>query len=448
VSRSDHEAIVAKAQEDPVWFANVILGVQPWGKQQEILRALTTEQRVAIKACHGVGKTWLAAVASIWFLATRKGSKVATTAPTHRQVEMLLWPEIRELVKNAKVPLGIEVQQLQLKVDDNWFAYGFATDNPTAAQGLHAKGGVLYVFDEACGIPSVIWNAIEGSLIAENCKILSIGNPTDAATEWFVECERARTFSISAYDSPNVKERREVVPGLVGHKWVEDKERVWKDVVPLLWYPRVMGEFPPQSQDALLKAEWLDVKIKRQLPVILGVDVARFGDDESVVASNDGRLLYAGRGKDTMELGKIIEEVALNENAVRINIDAVGIGGGVSDYLKSKGLPVREMVASRAASNGSLFANEKAETYWKYRVIAEKIGTWVSDDEAREQLLQLKYRLSSDGRITMEPKDAIKKRLGYSPDRAEAFIYAAMDTDVNIVLNPDNSTLMRRSNYA
>ena len=95
-----------------------------------------------------------------------------------------------------------------------------------------------------------------------------------------------------------------------------------------------------------------------------------------------------------------------------------------------------------------MFANEKAETYWKYRNVAEKVGVRVTCEDAKKQLLQLKYRLSSDGRITMEPKDAIKKRLGYSPDRAEAFIYAAMDTDVNVVLNPDNSKLIRRSAYA
>jgi hypothetical protein len=80
--------------------------------------------------------------------------------------------------------------------------------------------------------------------------------------------------------------------------------------------------------------------------------------------------------------------------------------------------------------------------------VAEKVGTWVSDEDAQKQLLQLKYRLSADGRITMEPKDAIKKRLGYSPDRAEAFIYAAIDTDVNMILNPDNPKLVRRSHYA
>jgi len=163
--------------EQPVAFAERALGVDLWSKQVEVLEALRDGPRVTVRACHGVGKTFVAASAALWFLYTRKPSVVLTTAPTGRQVRQVLWRQLRALHRRARYSLGGELHLTRLELGDEWFGLGLATDEPDRFQGFHSES-ILLIVDEAAGVREEIFDAVEGVLTTEGAKTLLIGNPT------------------------------------------------------------------------------------------------------------------------------------------------------------------------------------------------------------------------------------------------------------------------------
>src|ERR1700737_3249060 len=162
---------------DPVLFANHILGVSLWECEAEILRSIKTHRRTAVKACHGVGKTFTLALATLWWLARYRDGIVLTTSPTQRQVRTQLWSEIHRAVERARVPYPkLKTTELKFR-DDNNFALGFSTNQAENFQGYHGKQ-VLIIADEAPGIESGIWDAVAGTMAGGNVHIVMAGNPS------------------------------------------------------------------------------------------------------------------------------------------------------------------------------------------------------------------------------------------------------------------------------
>ena len=163
-------------------------------------------------------------------------------------------------------------------------------------------------------------------------------------------------------------------------------------------------------------------------PRELGVDVARFGDDKSVIAFREGPVVtirHRSRGTDLMTLaGRIVIEIKeLKPDAVKI--DADGLGAGVVDRLREEGYEVAEIHGGAKARDTERFANRKAEIYWGFRerLIAGDAAL-PSDMELQAQLTSCTYRVKSTGQIEITPKDEMKKQGNKSPDDAEAIIYA------------------------
>ena len=167
-------------QKHPFLFARDMLGSKWWSAQEAIANALTTHRRVAVKSANGVGKTFLAADLTLWFLLSFPGSIVLTTAPTSRQVRGLLWEEIGRRVRRAKITLPGSLTLMRYEVEPGWFAMGLTADSPDSFQGYHAEH-LLIVFDEASGIADEIWDAAEGIAVGVNNRILAIGNPLRAS---------------------------------------------------------------------------------------------------------------------------------------------------------------------------------------------------------------------------------------------------------------------------
>ena len=170
-------AMFKNVVRDPVLFASHVLGLDLWPREAEILRSIKTQRRTAIKACHGVGKTFTLAVAALWWLARHRDGIVLTTSSTQRQVRTQLWLEIRRLAKGAKVPYP-ELKATELKFrGENNFAIGFSTNHSENFQGYHGKY-VLIIADEAPGIESGIWDAVAGTMAGGMVHIVMAGNPT------------------------------------------------------------------------------------------------------------------------------------------------------------------------------------------------------------------------------------------------------------------------------
>ena len=193
------------AGEDPGWFAERFLGASPWKKQRDVLRGLRDHDLVAVRSCNGSGKTFTAALATLWWLHMHDEATVITTAPSERQVKDLLWREIRHL--HAKNPeyLGGKLTSTRLELSEKRFAYGFSTDTAGRFQGFHSKN-ILVIVDEAAEVREFIFDAIFGCLTSENAKMLMIGNPSRLAGTFYdaFHKNRARwkTIHISAFDTP------------------------------------------------------------------------------------------------------------------------------------------------------------------------------------------------------------------------------------------------------
>ena len=206
------------AREDPVWFAKRFLDASPWSKQREVLRALRDHDLVAVRSCNGSGKTFTAALATLWWLCAHDEAMVITTAPTERQVKDLLWREIRHLHGKNPEAIGGKLTSTRLELSDKRFAYGFSTDTAGRFQGFHS-GNILVIVDEAAEMREFIFDAIFGCLTSENAKMLMIGNPSSLAGTFYDAFHKNRsrwkTIHISAFDTPAF--RTEVGEGGGGH---------------------------------------------------------------------------------------------------------------------------------------------------------------------------------------------------------------------------------------
>ncbi|MBI3966715.1 MAG: hypothetical protein HY329_13860 [Chloroflexi bacterium] len=312
----DEELLAEELEADPEFFTATLLGHDHWEVPRQILRALARRRaRVAVKACHSSGKTFVASDAVLWWTIT--GGICVTTAPTWTQVRKLLWAEVHKSHLRALYPLGGELLQTELKIAPDMYALGLSTNEGVNFQGFHGK--VLLVLDEAPGVQPDIWEAIEGIRASGDVRVLALGNPTIASGPFYDAFTTDRsgwqTFTIDAFDTPNLRGLTlEVLlelpepeldvaprPYLTTRRWVREKYDEWGELSPL-WQARVRGEFPQQSEDALLSLVWLEAAGYRELEPDegdeweAGIDVAGPGEDETVLAIRRGPRLYHLQG--------------------------------------------------------------------------------------------------------------------------------------------------------
>lgn len=462
-------------QMDPIGFHREVLGREPWGAQARILEAVRDHPRTAVRSCHGAGKSWTAAGVVVHFLRCFPGSLAVTTAPTARQVKNILWKEIALALRGARVPLGGRQLMMEWHLGPGWFGFGFATQVPDNFQGLHAER-ILVVVDEAPGIPPDIWAAIDGILTTADARLLAIGNPTEAQGPFYdlyhTHAPGVHKLAISAYDTPNLTHfgitEADIAAGtwqekltgplpapwLVTPDWVADKYRRWGPS-SALYQSRVLGDFPEEGTDTLIRLSWVEAARARILPptspVEVAVDVARFGDDFTVIGIRRGPQLTihtVTHKEDTMATtGRVVgamDEIrrsaafaqgpgpefgdATDTLRLRAKVDVVGIGAGVVDRLVELREPVVAMNAGEAARDPERFVNRRAEWYWALRErLQDGDISLPADDELVAQLTSMKYRFDSRGRIYIESKDDMKKRGLPSPDKADMAMLAFAD---------------------
>ncbi len=439
----------APALSSPVAFARDMLGVRLWEKQEDVLNALTANRRVAVKAGNGLGKGFCAAVAVLWFMHAHREAAIAlSTAPTFRQVRHILWRQIHRLYRPAAETLGGKMLDTRWELADDRYAMGLSADSADQFQGFHSPN-MLIVVDEAEGVGEEIFEAIESVMTSADPLLLLIGNPTTmtgAFRRAFYE-ERGiyRTFTISALDSPNVRAGRIVLPGLTTPRWVQERREIWGEDNPV-YRARVLGEFPEQGEDTLLRLSDVEAAVRKREPapeasapaagletsrsgeVILAVDVARFGSDRSVILRRRGdsvediRVL---RQMDTMQVAGWVAAAIRECSPSQVYVDEIGVGAGVVDRLRELGHPVRGVNVARKARQSRAFANLRAEGYWTLR---ERFATGrisiPDDSQLIGELAALRYSYESDGQMKLESKDEMRKRGLPSPDKADALMLA------------------------
>ena len=427
--------------DSPVQFAQDVLGVELWSKQEEVLEAVRDHPRVAVKSGNGLGKGYCASVAILWFLVCHDPAVVLSTAPTFRQVRHVLWREVHRLYHRAKFSLGGKLLDTRLEMSEGRFALGLSADSDDEFQGFHSPN-MLIVVDEAEGVEEKIYEAIEGIMTSENCRVLLIGNPTtmDGAFRrvFYEERDLYHTITISALDSPNVKEGKAVIRGLATRRWVEERRKVWGEENPI-YQARVLGEFPDEGEDTLIALSLVEAAAHREMedsdpsgPVVVAVDVARFGSDKSVILRRRGMVveeLQAHRGLDTMKLTGLVVDAINTWEPDEVVVDEVGIGAGVVDRLKELGHQVQGINVGTAARDSEHYANLRAEGYWNLRqlFLDGRVGI-PQDNELVGQLAGLRYSFNSLGKVLIESKEEMRRRGTPSPDKADALVLAFLST--------------------
>ncbi len=465
----------------PVRFAGEVLGVSLWSKQREVLEALARERRVAVKSGNGLGKDFTAAVAVLWYLHCHNPGIVLSTAPTFRQVRHVLWRQIRRLHRGALDDLGGTLLDTRWELAEDRYALGLSADGADQFQGFHCEN-VLVVVDEAEGVDEEIYEAVEAVMTSQNPRLLLIGNPTRTDGSFHrafhEEAGIYRRFTISALESPNVVKGKVDIPGLVTAEWVEERRSVWKENSDR-FRSRVLGEFPRRGEDNLIAIEDIEAAVYEDAPsplagegwgvgannysplrddtfgmflggagspsprpspiegegalgrVVIGVDVARFGSDRTVVLMRRGDTVVSIRAFsriDTMAAAGQVMVAVREHRPDLVNVDAIGVGAGLADRLREQGVPARGVNVAEKPRRDKTCANLRAEGYQslaqRFRDRRIRIPR---DAELISELAALRYEYDSRGRLLIESKANMKKRGVGSPDKADALMLAFLD---------------------
>ena len=430
------------ALRNPVAFVTKQLGADPWQKQREILNAVAQHDRVAVRSCNGSGKTCIAAHVVVWWLMAHDQATVVTTAPTDRQVRQLLWREINAIHSAHAGLIGGSVSATKLEIDQQRIAHGFSTDREQRFQGFHRRN-ILFVVDEASGVREQIFEAIEGSMTARNAKILIIGNPNSLEGYFYDAFHKNRTvwktIHISAFDTPNLRSEEATgnALGLLTREWVENARDMWGEQSPA-YQTRVLGQFPSSAEDTLIPLQLIEAAVARDpaanepgnQQTVMGLDVARFGNDRTVACVRTGRavtnLEVFPRGEDTMRVAGRALRLAEETRVDAIVVDEVGIGAGVLDRLRETGR--REAIGingGKRPRNTERFVNVRAELFDALRTRFNQGDISIPNDpELMSELASLKYAFNSRGQMILEDKQRIRRQGRKSPDRADALMLA------------------------
>lgn len=430
---------------DPARWAQERAGVHLWSTQVEIHESVRDNANTAVHSCHSAGKSFSAASVACWWIDSHPPGEafVVSSAPTGDQVKAILWREIGRLHKAGGLPgrtnltewyIGGELVAMGRKPNDY---------EPTAFQGIHALY-VLVILDEACGIPTELWDAASTLTSNAGGRVLAIGNPDDPHGEFARKCAPGNQFwnviHIGAWDTPNftgeeVPER--VASSLLSQAWVDEKRIQWGEG-SALYTSKVLGLFPTDSESGVIPLSFIErcreLDAPAGLPIELGVDVGA-GGDESVITVRAGKKFVeqrTSRHDDPMKLVGEVLTVIRETGATRCKIDVIGVGWGIAGRLielfeaGEHECEVVKVNVGEASNFPDRFANKRAELWWEVGREMSRTAQWdlaAVDDMTVAELTAHDYEvMDSKGKVKVQKKDDVRKKLGRSPDRADSLL--------------------------
>ena len=434
-------------QKQPVLFFNEVTHFYPDEWQTNVANDIASSPRVSVRSGHGVGKTALEANIVLWFISCFKFPKIICTAPTLQQLHDVLWSEIDKW--RSKSPLLSQMLEwtktyVYMKgYGKRWFAVAKTASAPENMQGFH-EDNMLFVVDEASGIEEGIMEAILATLSGGNNKLLMCANPTRTTGTFFDNHNRNRGLykchRVSSLDS--TRTNKENINAFI-KKYGEHS-----NVVKV----RVFGDFPDQEDDVFIPLTLIEQSTLLELEqgeikrISLGVDVARYGDDETIIASyiggrielpviRHGQNLMRTVGDIVMLYRKLVNDYPDYKGVITVNIDDTGLGGGVTDRLEEVKIEQRlrrlEIVpvnfGRKPPQDGSEVHYQDISTYMWATIkdlLEQRELSLTNDEELIAQLSVRKYFVTSSGKLQLESKKAMKDRGIKSPDRGDAVALA------------------------
>lgn len=457
---------------DPVDWAKKKAGIHLWSKQQEIIRSIQIHRKTAVQSGHGIGKSLTASVAATWWVDTHPPEEtlVVSTAPSVKQVHAILWEEIRKIHGRSHLPGEVQLS-------DNWIIgrrlVGFGRKpqdhDRDAFQGLHRKY-ILVILDEACGIPEWLWLAASAITTGDHCRILAIGNPTDPSSHFRKVCRPGsgfNTIKISVLDSPRFTGEYlppEVIEDLTGPNWV-DEAKTELGEGSALWTSKVLGEFPELDEFSIIPMGWIEEAQRRwetwhdesggvppsDARLILGADIARFGNDRTAFAHRYGDVFTEVKTmpkKDTISTAQMVAHFLRHGRGDMGVVDTNGVGAGTYDALKKMGrFALGVNVGNRTSltdKTGQIeFYNLRAALMWKLREALDPArGPTLClppSDQLAVDLSSPRWKTVPGGKVVIESKDELRKRIGRSPDMGDAVALAWWASAGGVLTDESNS---------
>lgn len=450
-------------EDDPVAFAYDCF-TWPEGQglthyQEEVLAALADKGRVAVRGPHGLGKTAMASVALLWFALTRDGDdwKAITTASVWRQLTQFLWPEVHKWSRRLRwETLGrepfdprVELQKLHLVLSTGE-AFAVASDDHTAIEGAHADR-LLYIFDESKAIKDETFDAAEGAFSGAGAQpgmeafAFAISTPGTPAGRFYDIHARKKGFE--KWWTRHVTLKEAIKAKRIDVGWAMDRERQWGAESPV-FANRVLGEFAADDEAGIIPLAWVEAAIERWRHwdgsgrkttefTGIGVDVADGGEDDTVFAFRFGPVISEIRrwekGDTMATAGRVAAAMRKHPRKGKAVVDSIGVGAGVVARLKELKVRVSPFNAAERATgkdrSGEMeFSNKRSQAWWSMREMLDpQYGEDIMlppDDAMVGDLVTPRYRILSGGKLQVESKDDIRRRLGRSTDAGDAVVMA------------------------
>ena len=412
--------------------------VEPDRWQAQTLRAFVEHQRLALKACKGPGKSTVLSWLGWNFLLTRPFPKVVATSITEANLRDGLWTEMAKW--RHKAPLLQEMFEwrveriVSVEHPETWWmaARSWSRGADPGAQadtlaGLHADY-ILFLIDEAGGVPDSVAAAAEAALATGvETKLVIAGNPTLLEGPLYRACTRERKLwwvkeITGDPDDPDRSPRISV-------QWAREQIDKYGRESPYVMV-NVFGQFPPTSSTALLGVGDVE-RAQRRMVVegawleeakVLGVDVARFGDDRTVLTARQGPMCFdqkVFRNLNTMEVADQVAASAAKWRPDLVVVDQGGVGAGVLDRLQQMGVEAIGIDSNWKAIEAR-FVNRRAEMWWKMADWVKAQGCLPETPELVSELTGPQYSFSPTGKIVLESKDELKEKGLPSPDLADS----------------------------
>ena len=428
--------------------------------QSNVLTKLAETHKVATRAPHGAGKTMPASLAFWWFACTRELAgvdwKIPTTAGSWPQISVYLWPEIKkwrnqidwDLVGLPKPRIGLEMLTHQLKWEHGE-AFGRAATDPELIEGAHATN-MFVIIDEGKSVADGIWDSVEGFFSTPGEHYALAQSTPGTASGRFYEIH-SRKPGYEDWHPIHITLKEAIKAGRITQKWADDRLKQWgKDSVTYKCH--VLGEFGGE-EDGVIPLAWIEQAVERgkeseaeERPYRIGVDVSDTGDDQTVFAyiNKDGCYRIDRVNAESIQKGNnlpraiqptvidVADELKrLSVTGSKIVIDSIGIGAGTLAQAKRLKLDATGFVASektkRKDREGTFgFVNKRAAAWWNLREMLDPdLGDGLilpDDSELLGDLSAPTWREAAGGKILIESKDDIRKRLGRSTDVGDAVV--------------------------
>lgn len=436
--------LIVLAAQDHVFGIETLFNVALTDQQKDLVNSSNNQSaRVAVSSCTGSGKSAVLSMLTLLYLMVLPDCRILITAPSSNHLERVFRSELDKWFKRLPDQIQTRFDMTQRKIEYRTSKRVHFASLVTASveqkenlAGGHAENYIILA-DEASGIPEDAFDILLGTLsTGEGGRFIQVSNPQRASGRFFEIFQRDlgkwTKIYFSAYDSPNVNS-----------EWIEEMKETYGEDSDI-FRMRVLGQFPRVGVSQFISAELVEAALHNNLdyrnytnfPKIMGVDVARFGDDlTSIVVRQGPKVLHIKtyRSLDTMEVASKVAETQAGYTCSVIYIDSIGVGAGTADRCRELGLPVKDVVVSGQSTDPKTYANIRAQLWGQmkdwFRGGNVDLPFESSDRDANliSQLTSMEYGYNNKMQIQLLSKKELK-RMGYaSPDIADALSFTFSD---------------------